>query len=33
MKTMQLVPREIHNNIPHEGGISVAKSKQNESKE
>lgn len=33
MKTMQLVPREVHNNIPHEGGISVAKSKQNESKE
>jgi len=24
-KTMQLVPSEIHNNIPHEGGIAVAK--------
>ena len=22
MKTMQLVPREIHNNLPHSGGIS-----------
>lgn len=25
MKTMQLVPREIHLNVPHEGGISMAK--------
>ena len=24
-QTMQLVPSEVHNNIPHEGGISVAK--------
>lgn len=24
-KTMQLVPSEVHNNVPHEGGISVAK--------
>ncbi len=24
-ETLQLVPTEIHNNIPHEGGISVAK--------
>ncbi len=24
-KTMQLVPKEIHNNIPHEGGICVKK--------
>ncbi|NEN76312.1 hypothetical protein F9B74_08250 [Pelistega sp. NLN82] len=24
-KTMQLVPTEIHNNVPHKGGISVAK--------
>lgn len=26
-KTMQLVPQEIHNNIPHAGGISEMKSK------
>lgn len=25
MKTMDLVPRDVHNNIPHSGGISVAK--------
>lgn len=25
MKTMQLVPREIHLNVPHAGGISMAK--------
>lgn len=24
-KTMQLVPKEIHNNVPHAGGISEAK--------
>lgn len=24
-KTMQLVPKEIHNNVPHSGGISEAK--------
>lgn len=24
-QTMQLVPSEVHNNIPHEGGISVAR--------
>ncbi|XDZ50301.1 HNH endonuclease [Neisseriaceae bacterium CLB008] len=33
-ETMQLVPAEVHNNIPHSGGISVAKaeelSKENE---
>ena len=25
MKTMQKVPSEVHNNIPHSGGISEAK--------
>lgn len=28
MKTMQLVPREVHNNIPHAGGISEAKKQE-----
>ncbi|MCK3655395.1 hypothetical protein A4G19_06410 [Pasteurellaceae bacterium Macca] len=27
-KTMQLVPKEVHNNIPHSGGISEAKKKE-----
>lgn len=27
-KTMQLVPKEIHNNTPHSGGISIAKQKE-----
>lgn len=30
MKTMDLVPSEIHSNIPHAGGISEAKKQQNE---
>ncbi|MGV1064952.1 HNH endonuclease signature motif containing protein [Clostridium perfringens] len=30
MKTMQKVPREIHNNITHRGGISEAKKGANE---
>ena len=29
MKTIDLVPQEIHGNIPHSGGISVAKNKNN----
>ena len=29
-KTMQKVPREIHHNVPHTGGISILKSKQSE---
>lgn len=28
-QTLQLVPSEVHNNIPHEGGISVAKKAAN----
>lgn len=28
MKTMQLVPREIHGNVPHSGGVSKKKSSQ-----
>lgn len=28
-KTMQKVPNEIHANVPHEGGVSVYKSKHN----
>ena len=31
MKTMQKVPSEVHNNIPHSGGISEAKKGGNES--
>ena len=31
-KTMEKVPREIHHNVPHTGGISVLKSKQSETK-
>lgn len=30
-KTLQLVPCEVHNNVPHEGGISVKKQNQNSS--
>jgi len=29
MKTLDLVPQEVHGNIPHSGGISVAKRKEN----
>ena len=29
METMQKVPREIHNNIPHRGGVSEAKFQKN----
>lgn len=29
MKTMDLVPSEVHNNIPHSGGISEAKNQNN----
>jgi len=29
-KTLQLVPSEVHNNISHSGGISVAKKENNE---
>lgn len=30
MKTLDLVPQEIHGNIPHSGGISVAKNNLNQ---
>lgn len=36
LRTMQLVPREIHDNIPHQGGIALLKAsklKQNQYKE
>ena len=29
-KTMQKVPREVHHNVPHTGGISILKSRQSE---
>jgi len=29
MKTMDLVPQEVHGNVPHSGGISVAKNNLN----
>ena len=29
-KTMQKVPRDVHHNVPHTGGISILKSKQAE---
>lgn len=29
-KTMQKVPREIHHNVPHTGGISILKSQQSQ---
>lgn len=29
-KTMQLVPTEVHNNVPHEGGISKAKQQESQ---
>ena len=29
MKTMDLVPQEVHGNVPHSGGISAVKSKEN----
>lgn len=29
-KTMQKVPREVHHNVPHTGGISILKNKQAE---
>lgn len=33
MKTMDLVPQEIHGNIPHSGGISAAKNSLNQNNE
>ena len=33
MKTLDLVPQEIHGNIPHSGGISVAKKIENTKRE
>jgi hypothetical protein len=29
MKTMQLVPRDVHGNTPHSGGVSIAKAEAN----
>lgn len=29
MKTIDLVPQEVHGNVPHSGGISAVKNKNN----